>query len=223
MNIYLNPGYWGSLFALICNLIAMSIIVLFFGRPDYILAYPEHSSPVALFVLVYIVVLIYVIRFYLAGSVHFFGAETKGMTEYSFLKLPSTLKTMMYTLLVTLIFFSGLNTFVVSVVALRLAIILCVIQSAIAIICAFAFWIAQHVKTDLGLPKIAFTAKELFFLFCLVLIVWSLTQASDGGDVSFVVTGGAFGLLLFIFFNELGQLGQVLHGEFVRLRERLSD
>lgn len=189
INAFLSPAYWGSLIAFLISLVGTLLLAIVKGPPVQLMDVPDIAAGGSFVVgSAVIVVLAYVIRYYSAVAVQLFG-----LSEESLFRSPPGFRKAMFVVLSLIVLLAGINTFVVGSVGVILALIGCVVQSCLALLCLLAIWIGRQFRPELfeGV-KVPFAGGEIFFIAIVGYLIYALAGADEGRvQGNGIVIGGA--------------------------------
>jgi hypothetical protein len=221
-NAFLSPAYWGSLFAFLFGLCTALLITVFKGPPDYLFPLPEVSEGDFLVVITAIVVVTaYVVRYYSAVAVSLFG-----LTEYSLFCSPKSFRKVLFWWLACIIFLSGVNSFVVAIVGIIPALVLCIVQSLAAIVSLGAIWVGKQFSPQLLQDAtVPFSGGEVFFLAAVgYLLFIFLTPSPNGVESNSLVIGGIVAWTIWFTVHEwLHQYATRIRTQYRALQDTLSN
>lgn len=198
-NAFLSPAYWGSLASFLLGLFGVLMISLWKGPPDYLMPMPTvQYGEKLVFYSTLVIVVLFVVRYYSAVSVQLYGGS-----ETSIFRMPRQFRKMMFWFLCLLVFLSGINAFLIGIVGVVPALIVCVVQSGISLLCVGALWVGRQFRPErVKEVELPFTVGEVFFLFPVLYLLVQFTAGSGSTDSDGIAIGFVVALVFFFSLQE---------------------
>lgn len=190
----LNPTYWGSLVALAIGLILNVLSYLLYGVPAHMSELPATQRD---FVFGAVSALVFVLstRYYLL--VHL---NTYNQDESYFDSLPSSLRTLIFGMVLVLTVLCLLSSSTTLAIGLGVALQACMLMSVVAFLTGGVCWILSQTRKWAPVKTI-FTLADLFFLGLTGFALW-IVRSKDATEVQALLPVLAFAVFL-VFAHEL--------------------